>query len=95
MAEPEWYGAEHKVMAMVTAPSPVRPAVYRFEGFTLDLLLGVLIDPLGAELHVRPKTFFLLRHLVENAGRLISREELLAAVWPGVFVTDDSISHRL
>lgn len=92
MAEPEWYGAEHKVMAMVAAPSPVRPAVYRFEGFTLDLLLGVLIDPLGAELHVRPKTFFLLRHLVENAGRLISREELLAAVWPGVFVTDDSIT---
>ncbi|WP_158322677.1 winged helix-turn-helix domain-containing tetratricopeptide repeat protein [Acidisphaera rubrifaciens] len=79
-------------MAMVAAPSPVRPAVYRFEGFTLDLLVGVLIDPHGTELHVRPKTFFLLRHLVENAGRLVSRDELLAAVWPGIFVTDDSIT---
>ena len=74
------------------SPSPVRHVIYRFEGYTLDLLRGALIDPLGAALHVRPKSFFLLRHLVENAGRLVSREELLAAIWPGVFVTDDSIT---
>lgn len=80
------------VMATVAAPSPVRHVIYRFEGYTLDLLLGTLIDPQGAELHVRPKGYFVLRHLVENAGRLVPREELLAAVWPGIFVTDDSIT---
>jgi DNA-binding winged helix-turn-helix (wHTH) protein/predicted ATPase len=33
---------------------------------------------------VRPKTFALLRYLVERAGVLVTREELLGAIWPGV-----------
>ncbi|MBD0276015.1 MAG: winged helix-turn-helix domain-containing protein, partial [Acetobacteraceae bacterium] len=41
---------------------------------------------------LRPKAFALLRHLVENAGRLVDKDELLAAVWPGVFVTEDSVT---
>jgi predicted ATPase len=32
-----------------------------------------------------------LRYLVENAGRLIDKKELLDAVWPDSFVTDDSL----
>jgi TolB-like protein/Tfp pilus assembly protein PilF len=41
---------------------------------------------------LRPKSFALLRHLVENAGRVVGRDEILQAVWPGVFVTEDSIT---
>ena len=33
--------------------------------------------------------------MVENANRLIDRDEIMAAVWPGVFVTDDSIGQCL
>lgn len=33
-----------------------------------------------------PKTFAVLRYLVENPARLITQEELLEAVWPGTFV---------
>jgi DNA-binding winged helix-turn-helix (wHTH) protein len=33
-----------------------------------------------------PKTFSVLRYLVENAGRLVTQEELLEAVWPGTYV---------
>jgi TolB-like protein len=65
---------------------------YRFAELTLDLARGMLLDPAGAELRVRPKAFALLRHLVENAGRLIDRDEILAVVWPGVFVTEDSVT---
>jgi TolB-like protein len=32
-----------------------------------------------------------LRHLALHAGRLVTKEELLAAVWPGLVVTDDSL----
>jgi TolB-like protein/Tfp pilus assembly protein PilF len=32
-----------------------------------------------------------LRLLVEQAGRLISKEELMEAAWPGLFVSDDSL----
>jgi hypothetical protein len=29
--------------------------------------------------------------LVRNVGRLLSKDEIIGAVWPGVFVTDDSL----
>jgi adenylate cyclase len=70
-------------------------AVYRFDGFTLDLVRGALLGPDGAEIPLRPKAFSLLRHFVENAGRLLDRDEILAAVWPGVFVTEDSVGQCL
>ena len=37
---------------------------------------------------LRPKTFAVLRHLVQRAGRLVTKEELLNAVWPGTTVSD-------
>ena len=67
-------------------------SVYRFDRFKLDLIRGALLGPDGAELPLRPKSFTLLRHMVGNAGRLVDRDELMAAVWPDVFVTDDSIA---
>jgi DNA-binding winged helix-turn-helix (wHTH) protein len=33
-----------------------------------------------------------LRYLAENAGRLVGKDELIAAVWPGVFVIDESVA---
>src|SRR5918993_2517887 len=65
---------------------------YRFEGFTLDLLRGSLLAVDGAEVALRPKSFALLRYLVQHPGRLIDRDEIMRAVWPGVFVTEDSIT---
>jgi adenylate cyclase len=46
----------------------------------------------GVERALRPKSFALLRHFVENPGRLIGRDEIMHAVWPDVFVSDDSIA---
>jgi class 3 adenylate cyclase/tetratricopeptide (TPR) repeat protein len=66
--------------------------VYRFDRFTLDLARGALLGPDGAELPLRPKSFALLRFFVENAGRLLDRDTIMAAVWPDLFVTDDSIA---
>jgi TolB-like protein len=66
-------------------------AIYHFDRFVLDLGRGVLIAD-GVERNLRPKSFSLLCHFVENAGRLIDRDEINRAVWPGAFVTDDSIA---
>ena len=66
-------------------------STYRFEGFTFDLVRGALLDAQGVEIRLRPKAFDLLRYFVGSAGRLVGRDEILAAVWPGVFVTEDSI----
>ena len=73
------------------AEKPPR-AVYRFDRFVLDLARGALLAPDGAELPLRPKSFALLRLLVENAGCLLDRDTIMRAVWPDVFVTDDSIT---
>jgi DNA-binding winged helix-turn-helix (wHTH) protein len=71
-----------------------RPAcvVYRFGGFTLDADRQVLLEADGAEVSLRPKTFSLLLLLVENAGRTISKEMIMASVWPGIFVTENNVT---
>jgi TolB-like protein/Flp pilus assembly protein TadD len=66
-------------------------ARYAFSRFVLDLGRGILLED-GEERALRPKSFALLRHMVENADRLINRDEILQAVWPGTFVTEDSIT---
>lgn len=62
-----------------------------FEGYTLDLQRGSLRHG-HCELELRPKSFEVLRHLVLNAGRLVSKEELIEAVWSDVNVTDESVT---
>jgi TolB-like protein/DNA-binding winged helix-turn-helix (wHTH) protein/Flp pilus assembly protein TadD len=68
-----------------------RGPVVRFGRFALDHGRGALLGAEGAEVPLRPKSFALLALMVENAGRLLGRAEIMGAVWPGVFVTDDSL----
>jgi adenylate cyclase len=64
---------------------------FKFEGFVLDLTRGCLTNAVG-EIGLRPKNFELLRYLVENAGRLISKDELVNAIWPNLTVSDASLA---
>ena len=45
----------------------------------------------GEEIKLRPKVYEALKYLVEHPGRLIGKQELIQAVWPDSFVTDDSL----
>jgi DNA-binding winged helix-turn-helix (wHTH) protein/TolB-like protein len=45
----------------------------------------------GAPLRMRPQSLKVLEILADNAGRLVTRETLSAAVWPDVVVTEDSL----
>jgi adenylate cyclase len=67
------------------------PDTYRFGSFLLDLGRGMLLNE-DVEVPLRPKSFTLLQRLVEEAGHLQGRDVLMQAVWPGVFVTDDSLA---
>lgn len=62
-----------------------------FGDFTLDLTRECLLRRDGKEVKLRPKSFEVLRHLVENAGRLVKKDDVMKAVWPDSFVTDDSL----
>src|SRR5262245_57725567 len=61
-----------------------------FHGFTLDLSRGCLRRG-QSEIKLRPKSFEVLRYLVENQVRLVSKDELIKAVWPDAFWTDTSL----
>src|SRR5438094_7385633 len=64
--------------------------IHSFDGFTLDLTRGRLQRG-QEEIKLRPKSFEVLKYLVENNGRLISKDELIHAVWVEAAVTDDSL----
>jgi TolB-like protein/DNA-binding winged helix-turn-helix (wHTH) protein len=64
---------------------------YQVGDFTLDVSLGCLRQR-DAEVALRPKSFALLQYLVIHAGRLVTKDELLAEIWPKVIVTEDSLT---
>ncbi len=66
------------------------PARVRFDRYVLDHQRGCLLAG-DEEITLRPKTFEFLRYLASHPGRLVSKDELLAAVWPDVVVTEDSL----
>jgi pimeloyl-ACP methyl ester carboxylesterase/DNA-binding winged helix-turn-helix (wHTH) protein len=68
----------------------VSPQTLGFDIYTLDLQRCALLRG-SDEVQLRPKSFDLLRYLAEHAGRLVSKEELIQAIWPDVFVTEDSV----
>jgi DNA-binding winged helix-turn-helix (wHTH) protein/tetratricopeptide (TPR) repeat protein len=42
-----------------------------------------------------PKAFAVLKHLVEHAGRLVTHDELLEAVWPGSVVEPQAVKKHI
>ena len=63
----------------------------RFSGFELDPERAELRAPDGATIRLRPKTLEILRLLAGNAGRVLSKQQLMEAVWPNVHVGEDSL----
>ncbi|MGJ5181677.1 winged helix-turn-helix domain-containing protein [Bradyrhizobium oligotrophicum] len=59
---------------------------------TLDLRRHELRDAHGGRIDLRHQSFNVLRHLATNPGQVVSKDELLAANWPGLTVTEDSLT---
>lgn len=68
--------------------SPARVAFGRFE---LDLVAGQLFAD-GRPLRTRHKNLAVLTELVRRAGQPVTRDELLASVWSGVQVQDETLT---
>ncbi|HEV7607368.1 MAG TPA: winged helix-turn-helix domain-containing protein [Steroidobacteraceae bacterium] len=61
-----------------------------FGRYVLDLSRGsLLVD--GREVLLRPQTFSVLSYLAQHPDRLVSRDELLSAVWPNLVITEDTL----
>lgn len=66
------------------------PRCYAFERFHFDPLRGQLTNG-GVAIELRPKSLAVLHYLVAHPQRLVEKDELLAAVWGKVVVTEDSL----
>jgi DNA-binding winged helix-turn-helix (wHTH) protein len=65
-----------------------------FGRYVLDLRRGCLLLD-GREVTLRPETFALLTYLAARPGQLVSKEELFAAAWPNLVVTDDTLDQSI
>ncbi len=61
--------------------------IFRFGVFDLD--------PAGRPVAIEPQVFNLLLYLVENRERVVTRDDLIAAVWDGRAVSDTTLSSRI
>ncbi len=64
----------------------------QLRNFVVDLGRGELLDQAGARVDLRARSLDVLLRLAENAGHMVTKDELMAAVWPDVCVTEDSIT---
>src|SRR3954463_6168916 len=65
-----------------------------FGPFRLDAAEGVLLHG-DDTVPLTPKAFDTLLALVERAGSLVTKEELMLLLWPGSFVEESSITQNI
>src|SRR5579871_5570469 len=67
---------------------------YEFGPFRLDPAERLLLAP-GGRQELPPRVFDTLLALIENRGRLMEKEDLMRAVWPGAAVEESNLSQTI
>jgi DNA-binding winged helix-turn-helix (wHTH) protein/predicted ATPase len=87
-------GASKETTVEREASQADRAAAITFAPFRLDLRAGQLFR--GSEpVPLRPKTWSVLRYLTERAGVLVTKNDLLDALWPNIAVTESVMSKSI
>lgn len=68
--------------------------IYEFDGFRLDGARRELLFE-GREVQLQPRVFDLLSYLIANRERVVSKDELLDAIWPDTMVTEGSLKRAV
>ncbi len=74
--------------------SKLSNGLYTFGSYRLDAGSRVLTRS-GAMVSLAPKTFDLLVFMAESGGRLLSKSELMEALWNGTFVEEANLSFQM
>ncbi len=67
---------------------------FEFSDYLLDTRERVLLRQ-GEPVAITPKTFQLLRVLVENHGHIVEKEEIIRSVWADSFVEDGNLAFTM
>ena len=68
--------------------------LYRFDSYLLDANERVLLRN-GQPVTLPPKDLETLLVLVQGAGHIVEKDELLERVWPGVFIEEGNLSRHI
>lgn len=74
--------------------SPKPKYVYEFGPFVLDTAQHRVLRH-GNPVPLTPKTYDTLLLLVENRGRMLSKDELMKALWPDSFVDEANLTQQI
>ena len=67
---------------------------YQFGEFVVDTDIIEVTGPQGVQ-DIEPQAFDVLVYLVEQPGRLVTKEELLDQVWGDRFVSESALTTRI
>ena len=79
---------------MIDGVSSVEKGVYEFEGFRLDASKRLLFSG-GEPVALMPKAFDILLYLVERAGSVADKDEIMAAIWPDTVVEENNLTQNI
>lgn len=68
--------------------------IYTFGAFQLDPQQKILLRD-GERIPLHPKTLVMLLVLVESGGAVVTKDELLAKIWPDTFVGENSLTKNV
>ncbi|HKU96634.1 MAG TPA: winged helix-turn-helix domain-containing protein [Vineibacter sp.] len=68
--------------------------LFSFDDFVLDTARRELRGP-GGPIALEPQVFDLLAYLIGNHDRVVSKDDILAAVWHGRTVSDSTLASRI
>ena len=70
------------------------PQNYNFGAFGITAGKRLLLKN-GEPVALTPKAFDTLLYLVENRGRVVSKDELMTAVWPDTVVEENNLNQNI
>jgi len=68
--------------------------IFRFGDCTVDTSLREVCRA-GKAVHVEPQVFDLLAFLIEHRDRVVSKDDILNAIWEGRIVSEAALSSRI
>lgn len=79
---------------MIARSEEKETALYEFDAFRVDPVRRLLLRD-GEPLPITPKALSILLVLLEQAGEVVDKQDLIERVWPGVFVTEANLTQNV
>jgi serine/threonine-protein kinase len=76
-------------------PEEPEDGTFIFEGYRLETATRTLVGPQGESVKLLPKSFDILTYLVRNRSRVVTKDELMAALWPDTVVEENNLTQNI